>query len=68
MKRWIRKWLGITEYSGYPHRFVSLVYWHDHILGVDGNGDIWQLDFDYAANIPTVQLLTINPLQRSHHD
>lgn len=63
IKRWIRNWLGVTADGAYPHRFVTLVTWHDKIIGVDGNGDMYELTIPYS-DIPYVQLMMKNPLEK----
>lgn len=65
LKRWLRNWLGITLGGTYPHRFVTLVTWHDKIIGVDGNGDIYELVVSpYSLEEVYVQLMMKNPLER----
>jgi hypothetical protein len=63
LKRAIRRWLGLNQDSTYPHRFVTLVTWRDHMYGVDGNGDIYEIEFGwYDSRDFTIQLLAKNPL------
>ena len=64
MKRIIRNWLGVSGDAAYPHRFVSMMYWRDEILAVDGNGDIYQLIYREYDLPPYVQLMMKNPLER----
>ncbi len=64
LKRAIRNWLGVNGDSSYPHRFVTLVTWHDKLIGVDGNGDLWELaPVDYTGDHLYVQLMQRNPLE-----
>jgi hypothetical protein len=63
LKRAIRNWLGINVDSSYPHRFVALTYWRDSLIGVDGNGDMYELRQDHLGQ-PTVELMMRNPLER----
>lgn len=65
IKRFIRNWLGINQDSSYPHRIVSMVYWRDGIIAVDGNGDMYEMNPSFGyGDFPTIQLLQKNPLGR----
>lgn len=63
LKRKVRNWLGVTDGS-YPHRIVTMINWHDKVLAVDGNGDIYELTTygDFQGSV--IQLVMKNPLER----
>lgn len=63
IKAAIRRWLGVTSDSYYPHRFVSMIHYRDSILAVDGNGDIYEMRMEWDG-LPVVQLLSKNPIGR----
>lgn len=63
LKRMIRNWLGVTGDAAYPHRFIAFTTWHDRIIAVDGNGDIYELYEDYRRQ-PMTQLMMKNPLEK----
>jgi hypothetical protein len=65
LKRRIRQWLELTPSYTYPHRFISFVTWHDKLIGVDGNGDLYELSMGYT-DLPIIQLMTRNPLEKWH--
>lgn len=64
LKRWIRNWLGVTADGAYPHRFVALINFRDKLIGIDGNGDFYEIVVPYEKDIPFVQLMSQNPLER----
>jgi hypothetical protein len=64
IKRWIRNWLGVNGDSSYPHRFVCLLNWRDIVIGVDGNGDMYELRQHSYDGEMVVQLMMKNPLER----
>lgn len=63
LKRAIRNWLGVNGDSSYPHRIVTMITWHDKIIAVDGNGDVYDINFDWQGQ-PIIQLAMKNPLGR----
>jgi len=62
LKRRIRQWLELTPSYTYPHRFISFVTWHDKLIGVDGNGDLYEL-VQTLVDGPYVQMMMRNPLE-----
>lgn len=64
LKRWIRNWLGVTADGAYPHRFVTLINYHDKLIGVDGNGDFYEIAPAYPDDMLYVQLMMKNPLEK----
>jgi hypothetical protein len=64
LKRILRTWLGITESTGYPYRFISTFVYHDTIYAVDGNGDIYVLTMGYSTHAFTVELAQKNPIEK----
>jgi hypothetical protein len=63
LKRIIRNWLGINRDSSYPHRFVTLMYYRDDLVCVDGNDDIYRFRMNYDGNPEFVELVMRNPLE-----
>ncbi len=63
LKEGIRNWLGVNGDSSYPHRFVVLITWHDKLIGVDGNGDMYELTPVGYEGEMAISLMMKNPLE-----
>ncbi len=66
LKRAIRNWLGVNGDSSYPHRFVAFVTWQGMLIGVDGNGDFYEIGLaqERHPGETSFTLMQRNPLER----
>lgn len=67
MKRLRQAWRvlrGEDLGTSYPHKFVQLVYYHDNLIGLAGNGDLYKIELGYRCCDYSVSLLMQNPVRR----
>lgn len=47
-----------------PEHLVSLTYFHDFLVGLDGQGRLWKIDVPYDCSFPTFTLWAESPRLR----
>ncbi len=64
LRRAVRRWLGVSADLTYPHRIIQLTYYHDYLVGIDGQGDFYKVVLADHTGAMYVELLMRNPLER----
>lgn len=62
-KAWRVLW-GEDLGTGYPYKFVQLMYFRDDVIGLTGAGDLYKISFGYNCYDNYVTLLMQNPVSR----